>query len=190
VSPFDLSSAFPSDADLFRQELERLIGPVRSELDRLGALKGRIQDLLERHRDLLPAQLFERSAQVEEQFAKVAQPEFRVALLGLLSAGKSSTANAIIEQDEFFPTGATRTTTTVTKKDWNMISIVDTPGLDSIETQEDEAKAREEATSADLVLFCLSDKAGDLDTVCLDWIKELARMEKDILFILNKKRDQ
>lgn len=186
----DLTSAFPSDTDLFSQELERLIGRVRSELDHLGALKVRLKELTESHRELLPVQLVERAAQVEEQFAKVAQPEFRVALLGLLSAGKSSTANALIEQDEFFPTGATRTTTTVTKKEWNMISIVDTPGLDSIETQEDEAKAREEAVSADLILFCLSDKSGDLDAVCRDWIKELAGMGKGILFILNKKRDQ
>ena len=188
--PFDPATVFPSDAELFRQELERLLGPVRSELDRLGALRVRLAELIESHRDLLPAPILERAAQVEEQFAQVAQPEFRVALLGLLSAGKSSTANAMIEQDEFFPTGATRTTTTVTKKDWNMISIVDTPGLDSIETEADEAKAREEAASADLILFCLSDKSGDLDTVCLDWIKELAGMGKDILFLLNKKRDQ
>jgi len=188
--PFDLASAFPSDADLFRQELERLLGPVRSEMDRLGACRARLQTLLEGHRDLLPSALFERAAKVEEQFVRVAQPEFRVALLGLLSAGKSSTANAIIEQDEFFPTGATRTTTTVTKKDWNMISIVDTPGLDSIESEADEAKAREEALAADLILFVLSDKAGDLDSIALTWIEEMAKMKKDILFVLNKKRDQ
>jgi predicted GTPase len=173
----------------FRAEVEHILGTIRNAFDRFDALKTSVWDAVTTHADVIPADLIEDFRMVEKTYAGVKESTLSVLFAGVSKAGKSSTANAIIEQDEFFPTGAVRKTDRVSKKEWNGISIVDSPGIDSIEDARDETVLLQELQLADLVVFLFSDKEGDLDAVTQTFLQNHVVPNKDVVYVINKKRD-
>ncbi len=76
----------------------------------------------------------------------------RIVNTGMVSSGKSSLYNALIDSGgEYFPTGAARTTTRADYFDCGPISYVDTPGIDV--RSEDDALAFDTIMEADLSLI-------------------------------------
>ncbi len=173
----------------FQKEIEHILETLRASFTRFDSKKGAIWDAVSTHTDVLPEELVGEFHSIEKIYADIKESTLSVLFAGVSKAGKSSTANAIIEQDEFFPTGAVRKTDHVAKKQWNGISIVDTPGIDSIEDARDETVLMRELQFADLVVFLFSDKEGDLDAVTQKFLKDKVVPTKDVVFVMNKKRD-
>jgi predicted GTPase len=173
----------------FRGEVEHVLEAIRIAFCRFDALKMSVWDAVTAHADIIPPALVNDFHMVEKTYAGVKKSTLSVLFAGVSKAGKSSTANAVIEQDEFFLTGAVRKTDRISKKVWNGISIVDTPGIDSIEDVRDEAMLLRELQLADLVVFLFSDKEGDLDAVTQAFLRDHLLAVKDVLYVINKKRD-
>ena len=173
----------------FRAEVEHILDTIRNAFGRFDTLKTSVWDAVTTHADVVPPHLLDDFRMVEKTYSGVKESTLSVLFAGVSKAGKSSTANAIIEEDEFFPTGAVRTTDRVLKKEWNGISIVDTPGIDSIEDEHDEMVLLKELQLADLVVFLFSDKEGDLDAVTEKFLHDHILATKDVVFVINKKRD-
>ena len=173
----------------FQKEVEHILESLRTSFTRFDTKKAAIWDAVSMHKDVLPAELVEEFHSIEKVYSDIKESTLSVLFAGVSKAGKSSTANAIIEQDEFFPTGAVRKTDHVSKKKWNGINIVDTPGIDSIEDSRDEAILMKELRFADLVVFLFSDKEGDLDAVTQKFLQERVVPNKDVVYVMNKKRD-
>ncbi len=173
----------------FRTEVEQILEKLRSAFTKIDEKKIAVWDAVVSQKDVLPEELVEEFHSVEKTYADIKESTLSVLFAGVSKAGKSSTANAVIEKDEFFPTGAVRKTDRVSKKEWNGISIVDTPGLDSIEDERDEAILMKELQYADLVVFLCSDKEGDFDAVTQSFLREKIIPSKDVVYVMNKKRD-
>jgi len=173
----------------FEAEVKHILSGIGIAFGSINALKTSVWDAVTTYAEVIPPNLIDDFRLVEKTYAGVKENTLSVLFAGVSKAGKSSTANAVIEQDEFFPTGAVRKTDRVSKKEWNGISIVDTPGIDSIEDTRDEAMLLKELHLADLVVFLFSDKEGDLDAVTQIFLRDHLIPAKDVVYVLNKKRD-
>ncbi len=116
---------------------------------------------------------------------------------GLVKAGKSSLFNALISKQEYFETGAARKT--VENKEYQFsesITIIDTPGLDSV-YETDSEKAFSAYYKADIILFIHNINSGEFDKYEIDYLNmlksKIPRGEFDkIIFIashLDEKED-
>lgn len=104
----------------------------------------------------------------------------KVVNTGMVSSGKSSLFNVLIDsnENEHFPTGAARTTTVVNYYDYKNISFIDTPGID-VKT-EDDTLAFDTILEADVIIFVHNIKTGPLNRSEVEWIKRIANNIKDI----------
>ena len=91
--------------------------------------------------------------ELEAIFFMLKSPKIRMANLGLLKAGKSTLFNCISGnyQEEKFATGVTRTTTTAQEVDLGGLVLIDTPGIDC--NEEDNEKTLEAMLKSDVILF-------------------------------------
>jgi predicted GTPase len=86
----------------------------------------------------------------------------RIVNTGMVSSGKSSLFNTLINStDEYFPTGAARTTTRADFFDCNNISYIDTPGIDV--RSEDDALAFSTIMEADIIIMVHNIRTGPLE---------------------------
>ncbi|MEM1367420.1 MAG: DUF697 domain-containing protein [Cyanobacteria bacterium P01_H01_bin.15] len=126
---------------------------------------------------------------LEESSKKLEQPTLIIATFGLVSRGKSAVINALLGQD-ILPTGplhgVTRWPKSVhwssPKGDWQL-ELIDTPGLDEIEGQEQARMAKTVASQADLILFVV---AGDLTGTEYQALVQLRHSRKPLLLVFNK----
>ncbi len=123
--------------------------------------------------------------------------EINIVNTGLVSSGKSSLFNALIDRldDERFPTGAARTTLLDDRELFQEnVWLVDTPGIDVKEA--DDKKAYETLTEADVILFVHNVNLGELRREEVEWLKKIKNgMKKDssnIIFVCSwvDERDQ
>lgn len=97
-----------------------------------------------------------------------------IANTGLVNAGKSSLFNALLDKEEYFAVGAVRTTTTGRRakmNDW--IEVLDTPGIDAAENDDEEAFSS--VVQADLIVAIHNIKIGMLNRAEYEWLERLAR---------------
>ena len=105
---------------------------------------------------------------------KCGKNELRIVNTGLVSSGKSSLFNVIMDrfQNERFPTGAARTTvegdSELFEKD---VYLVDTPGIDVKDA--DDRKAFDVLTGADIILFVHNVKLGELRREEVHWLENI-----------------
>jgi small GTP-binding protein len=122
---------------------------------------------------------------------KLDQRRFQIIVFGLVSRGKSSVLNALLERNvmETGPFhGVTRDISTIS---WFLpqpdsgfsVELVDTPGLDEIEDGGRGQLSMEFAAQADLVLLIT---AGDLTRTEYQAMADLYRMSKPVLLVFNK----
>ena len=104
-----------------------------------------------------------------------------IANTGLVNAGKSSLFNALLDEyeQERFKVGPVRTTTQGKRahlNDW--VDILDTPGIDV--TEGDDEEAFRSLTESDLIIAVHNIKLGMLNRAEYEWLKALAgRMSKE-----------
>lgn len=97
----------------------------------------------------------------------------KVVNTGMVSAGKSSLYNALIDStDEFFKIGASRTTIKANYYDYGSISYIDTPGIDV--KVEDDALAFNMVIEADIIMMIHNVRTGPLHKSEVDWLKRIA----------------
>lgn len=103
----------------------------------------------------------------------------RIVNTGMVSSGKSSLYNALINsRDEFFPTGAARTTIKANYFDYNNISYIDTPGID-VRT-EDDALAFDMLLESDIILMIHNIRTGPLNKSEAEWLDNITKRMSNI----------
>ena len=114
--------------------------------------------------------------------------EVSIVNTGMVSSGKSSLYNALINSpEEYFPTGAARTTTkAIYYKDHN-ISYIDTPGIDVRE--EDDELALKTILKSDIILMVHNIRTGPLNKSEVEWIEQLVTQMNNarIIFVASWK---
>lgn len=116
----------------------------------------------------------------ERQEGKTVDRTLRIAVCGLMNAGKSALLNALTGhlENEFFETKAVRSTKTVQTLTHGGITYVDTPGIDA--NNEDDQHAWRGLATADIILFAHNLGTGTLETVEINFLKELKHRRPDI----------
>lgn len=112
---------------------------------------------------------------------------FNITLFGRTKVGKSTLMEILTHGDgSHMGDGGQRTTRDVRSYEWRGMSVTDVPGIDAFGGQEDDSKAEEAATYADLILFMIT--AGQPESTEADWMVKLKKMDKPILCICNYKQ--
>jgi small GTP-binding protein len=103
------------------------------------------------------------------------QQGFRIVNTGLLKAGKSTLYNCLVDAvgEERFKTGTVRTTITSQEHQHGDFIYIDTPGIDHVgaETQE----AIKALKTADIVLFIHNLKSGEFDKSEVAFLQEVSK---------------
>lgn len=157
-----------------------------------GAAEGASEQIVSEAR----RQLESRLGEVRDLFARqeAALSTFNIALFGRTGAGKSSLVEALIRGhgDSVSP-GDSDWTTDVKGRPWHSCQVIDTPGIDGWGGRrsrvELEAKAREAAAVADIVLLCFDSQkqsASEFEKVA-SWVRDFGKPCVAVLNVRNLK---
>ena len=121
---------------------------------------------------------------------KLEHKAIRVTIFGLVSCGKSSLINALLEE-EVVATGPLHgVTTSLTILRWHPlpdrgldVELIDTPGLDEVAGEARAIMARQIAQKSDLILFVV---AGDITRTEYEALCELRSTHKPLILVFNK----
>ena len=121
---------------------------------------------------------------------KLERKAIRISTFGLVSCGKSSIINALLEE-EVVATGPLHgVTQSLTILHWNPLlenglnaELIDTPGLDEVAGAVRTTMAREIAQKSDLILFVV---AGDITRTEYEALCELRSTQKPLILVFNK----
>ncbi|HEY9769187.1 MAG TPA: GTP-binding protein [Coleofasciculaceae cyanobacterium] len=121
---------------------------------------------------------------------KLDRKAIRISTFGLVSCGKSSLINALLEK-EVVTTGPLHgVTQSLTILRWNPLpelglnaELIDTPGLDEVAGEARAIMAREIAQKSDLILFVVS---GDITRTEYEALRELRNTQKPLILVFNK----
>lgn len=103
----------------------------------------------------------------------------RIVNTGMVSSGKSSLYNTLINSnEEYFPTGAARTTIKADYFDYNNISYIDTPGIDV--RSEDDALAFNMVIESDIIMMIHNIRTGPLNRSEAEWLECIAKRMNSI----------
>ena len=121
---------------------------------------------------------------------KLDRRAIRISTFGLVSCGKSSLINALLEEEAVATGPLHGVTTSLTILHWNPfpedglgVELIDTPGLDEVAGETRAAMAREIAQKSDLILFVL---AGDITNTEYEALCELRNTQKPLILVFNK----
>lgn len=104
--------------------------------------------------------------------------EIKITNTGMVSSGKSSLYNILIDsQEKFFKTGAARTTTTADVFQGDFCEFVDTPGIDVTEADDD--LAYRTIMSSDLIMMIHNIKTGPLQRREVEWLEKIVQNIND-----------
>ena len=127
-------------------------------------------------------------AQIELMLDKLEHGHVHIAVFGRVSVGKSSLLNAMLGE-KAFETGVLHgTTSAADHRRWREaqdhgVHLIDTPGISELSGEEREKLAFEVAGRADLVLFVVD---GDITSVELEALRQIAATQRPIVLVLNK----
>ncbi|MBD2505244.1 GTPase [Anabaena azotica] len=112
--------------------------------------------------------------------------DFTIVLFGRTKAGKSTIREALTCGDgSTIGTGSQRTTRDIREYRWKGLRLIDTPGIEAYQGNEDKQKALEIVYESDIVIFLTSDDSvqpGEFDA--MGWLQEI---KKFFFVILNIK---
>ena len=121
---------------------------------------------------------------------KLDRRAIRIATFGLVSCGKSSLINALLEEEAVATGPLHGVTTALTILCWNPfpedgleVELIDTPGLDEVGGEARAKMAREIAQKSDLILFVV---AGDITLTEYEALCQLRDTQKPIILVFNK----
>lgn len=111
---------------------------------------------------------------------------FSITLFGRTMAGKSTLMEVLTEGDgRSIGKGSQRTTLDTRSYIWNGLKITDVPGIAAFEGEVDEKVAFENAKTADLILFLITDDAPQASEA--DRLSKIKKMGKPVICIMNVK---
>ena len=121
---------------------------------------------------------------------KLDRKAIRISTFGLVSCGKSSLINALLEE-EVVATGPLHgVTQSLSILQWNpfpeeglAVELIDTPGLDEVSGEARAIMAREIAQKSDLILFVV---AGDITRTEYEALCQLRNTQKPLILVFNK----
>ena len=124
------------------------------------------------------------------QTKKLEKKELQVSVYGRVGVGKSSLLNALIDK-QIFPTDILNgNTKTIKSYPWgenfqrlSKVELIDSPGIDEINSHKKEEKNFHCLLDSDLILFVID---SDLTRIDMKYIEELIRNNKSILLVLNR----
>ena len=127
---------------------------------------------------------------LKNALGRLERKAIRISTFGLVSCGKSSLINALLEE-EVVATGALHgVTQSLTILRWNPFpenglsaELIDTPGLDEVAGATRATMAREIAQKSDLILFVV---AGDITRTEYQALCELRSTQKPLILVFNK----
>ena len=121
---------------------------------------------------------------------KLDRRAIRISTFGLVSCGKSSLINALLEEEAVATGPLHGVTTALTVLRWNPfpeegleVELIDTPGLDEVGGEARANMAREIAQKSDLILFVI---AGDITLTEYEALCELRNTQKPLILVFNK----
>lgn len=141
------------------------------------------------HRNVPDDNLLTRLAHRDPEFARLRQELEesaslallpRIAVCGLMNAGKSALLNGLTGnlENEFFETKAVRATTQVQELEHGGRVYLDTPGIDACD--EDDRQAWLGLANADVILFVHNLRTGTLEEIETTFLRELKRRRPDL----------
>ncbi len=114
--------------------------------------------------------------------------DFTIALFGRTKAGKSTICEALTRGDgHTIGKGSQRTTRDMREYRWQGLRLLDTPGIEAYQGEEDTAKANEVIDQSDMLIFLTSDDSVQPDEFSA--MAQLHRINKYFAVILNIKHD-
>ena len=122
----------------------------------------------------------------EESFGKKADilSEFTITLFGRTKAGKSTIREALTNGDgSTIGKGAQRTTRDVKTNHWNYLRILNTPGFDAYEGDEDTKIAFSQIDETDIILFLVT--SDNIEESEFEKLVTLRRENKPVIILLN-----
>ena len=167
----DKNDRAEADCDRARASLQQSLS--RYAADKVGTVSPSLQGDL----DTLAATL-----------AKLEQNNYRIAVFGLVSRGKSAVLNALVGE-KVLETGPLNGVTRFPRSiRWSpdgitQIDLIDTPGLDEIDGDARAEMSAEVVGQADLILFVI---AGDITQLEYQALRELRQAHKPLLLVFNK----
>jgi uncharacterized protein len=174
----NLSVPVPANIDANETDCERARASLQQSLSRYAADRvGEVSPSLQSDLDTLAATL-----------AKLEQNNYRIAVFGLVSRGKSAVLNALIGE-KVLETGPLNGVTRFPRSiRWSpdgitQIDLIDTPGLDEIDGEARATMSAEVVAQADLILFVI---AGDITQLEYQALRELRQAQKPLLLVFNK----
>lgn len=121
---------------------------------------------------------------------KLDRNAIRISTFGLVSCGKSSLINALLEEQVVATGPLHGVTQSLTILQWNPlpdeglnVELIDTPGLDEVAGEARAKMAREIAQKSDLILFVI---AGDITKTEYEALSELRSTQKPLILVFNK----
>ena len=148
-----------------------------------------------RHGKMPPSDRLQTSVKTDLQslqnaLERLERQAIRISTFGLVSCGKSSLINALLEE-EVVATGPLHgVTQSLTILSWNPlpksglnVELIDTPGLDEVSGEARAIMAREIAQKSDLILFVV---AGDITRTEYQALCQLRSTQKPIILVFNK----
>ena len=120
---------------------------------------------------------------------KLDSKAIRISTFGLVSSGKSSLINALLEEDVVATGPLNGVTQSLAILQWKLpqedlnIELIDTPGLDEVAGEARAAMAREIAQKSDLILFVV---AGDITRTEYEALRDLRSTHKPLILVFNK----
>jgi transcription antitermination factor NusA-like protein len=110
--------------------------------------------------------------------------DFTITLFGRTKAGKSTIREALTNGDgSTIGKGAQRTTRDIKEYRWNKLRIIDTPGFDAFEGEEDEKIALEQLDTTDLILFLIT--SDSIEESEFEKLAKIRRENKPVIILLN-----
>ena len=127
---------------------------------------------------------------LQSALGRLERKAIRISTFGLVSCGKSSLINALLEE-EVVATGPLHgVTQSLTMLRWNPLpedglsaELIDTPGLDEVAGESRATMARSIAQKSDLILFVV---AGDITRTEYQALSELRSTQKPMILVFNK----
>ncbi|HEY9830616.1 MAG TPA: GTPase [Stenomitos sp.] len=114
--------------------------------------------------------------------------DFTIALFGRTKAGKSTIREALTRGDGgTIGKGAQRTTRDIHEYRWQGLRLLDTPGIEAYQGEEDTAKVNEVIDQCDMILFLASDDSVQPGEFSM--MAQLKRINKYFAVILNVKNN-
>lgn len=190
----DLSIVEPSYSRVITtcQETIEAIRDYKRGLSLETGLSASVAKTVECFADMLNTEVVEQTNREREALEQKKRTisDFTISLIGRTKAGKS-TLHAILTQQgkDRIGVGKQRTTRYNWVYQWNLLRIIDTPGIGSAEAdgRKDEEIAESVLGESDIICFVVADDSILKDI--LEFIEKIALLNKPVIILLNHKEN-